>query len=181
MNFTIYNTATGQIIQSGICSDISIQAIPDGCSLLEIKSDALNQYIDNGQLINIPARPSNQHGDYLSKSWVINIELLKKWLLLKEKSTCAASPGSKSSRQVVSGGKWARMSASSRRTAGVAAGPGVLALQGGVDGGARDALLDPGAEQGPGAAPGWRWWCWRAGVHPGRWRWPRRRATAAGH
>jgi hypothetical protein len=78
MNFTIYNTATGQIIQSGICSDISIQAIPDGCSLLEIKSDALNQYIDNGQLVNIPARPSNQHEfDYLSKSWVINIELLK--------------------------------------------------------------------------------------------------------
>ena len=78
MNFTIYNTATGQIIQSGICSDISIQAIPHGCSLLEIQSDSLNQYVDNGQLINIPVRPSNQHEfNYLTKSWVINIELLK--------------------------------------------------------------------------------------------------------
>jgi hypothetical protein len=82
MNFTIYNTATGQIIQSGICSDIFIQDIPDGCALLEIKSDSLNQYIDNGQLVDIPARPSNQHKfDYSSKSWVINIELLKEVII----------------------------------------------------------------------------------------------------
>ena len=78
MNFTIYNTTTGQIIQSGFCLDVSIQIIPDGCALLEIESDPLNQYIDNGQLINIPIRPSFEHEfDYLSKSWVLDINLLK--------------------------------------------------------------------------------------------------------
>ena len=78
MNFTIYNTITGQIIQSGFCLDVSIQIIPDECALLEIESDPLNQYIDNGQLINIPARPSLEHEfDYSSKSWVLDINLLK--------------------------------------------------------------------------------------------------------
>ena len=78
MNFTIYNTTTGQIIQSGFCLDVSIQIIPDGCALLEIESDPLNQYIDNGQLINIPIRLSFEHEfDYSSKSWVLDINLLK--------------------------------------------------------------------------------------------------------
>ena len=78
MNFTIYNTTSGQIIQSGFCLDVSIQIIPDGCALLEIESDPLNQYIDNKQLTNIPARPSIDHEfDYSSKSWVLNINLLK--------------------------------------------------------------------------------------------------------
>lgn len=78
MNFTIYNTSTGQIIQSGFCIDVSIQIIPDGCALLEIESDPLNQYIDNEQLINIPVRPSFEHEfNYLSKSWVLDINLLK--------------------------------------------------------------------------------------------------------
>lgn len=78
MNFTIYNITTGQIIQSGFCLDVSIQIIPDGCALLEIESDPLNQYIDNGQLINIPVRPSLEHEfDYSTKSWVLNINYLK--------------------------------------------------------------------------------------------------------
>ena len=78
MNFTIYNTSTGQIIQSGFCIDVSIQIIPDGCALLEIESDPLNQYIDNEKLINISIRPSFEHEfDYSSKSWVLDINLLK--------------------------------------------------------------------------------------------------------
>jgi len=84
MNFTIYNTTTGQIIQSGFCLDVSIQIIPDGCALLEIESDPLSQYIDNGQLINIPARPSLEHEfDYSSKSWVLNINSLKEFIANK--------------------------------------------------------------------------------------------------
>jgi len=84
MNFTIYNITTGQIIQSGFCLDVSIQIIPDGCALLEIESDPLSQYIDNGQLINIPARPSLEHEfDYSSKSWVLNINSLKEFIANK--------------------------------------------------------------------------------------------------
>jgi hypothetical protein len=63
------------------------------------------------------------------------------------KSTWAASPGSKSSRQVVSGGSLAADVGQQPAHGRVAACPAVLALQRGVDGRARDALLDPGAEQ----------------------------------
>jgi hypothetical protein len=87
MNFTIYNIANGQITQSGVCFDVSIQNVPDGCALLQIESDPINQYVDNEQLINIPARPSNQHEfDYSSKSWVINVKLLKEVIIAQRNS-----------------------------------------------------------------------------------------------
>lgn len=76
---------------------------------------------------------------------------------------------------------WARMSASRRRTrprscrpsrAGASRLRGWRCLR-------RLARPRRGVERG--AAPGWRWSCWRAGARPGWPLWPRPRAGAAGH
>lgn len=73
MNFTIYKINTGEIVQSGSCSDADydLQYIPNGCAIIELQSDALNQYIENDQVFDKPLKPNDfSIFDYVSKQWV---------------------------------------------------------------------------------------------------------------
>lgn len=93
MKFTIFNDITGQIIQSGNCidSDYDLQIVPEGCSKLPIYADVINQYIENGELKNIPPKPEYEcYFDYGSKAWVqdsdaqqLNVKNKRKYLLLQ--------------------------------------------------------------------------------------------------
>lgn len=69
--FTIYNQNTGEIKNSGVCFDINIQIIPDGCAIAEIESNASTQYIKNNSVKNIPPKPNFECDfDFVTESWV---------------------------------------------------------------------------------------------------------------
>ena len=69
--FTIYNANTGEIKNSGVCIDISIQVVPSGCAIAEIESNPLTQYIKNNAIKNIPPKPDFECDfDFLTESWV---------------------------------------------------------------------------------------------------------------
>lgn len=70
-DFTIYKTETGEIVNSGSCLNISIQVIPEGCTISELKSDPLTQYIKNNSTKNIPPKPSFECDfDFVNEVWV---------------------------------------------------------------------------------------------------------------
>lgn len=90
-NFVVY-LQSGQIIRSGACQekDLEFQA-GDGESILEVEENKPYQYVANGQLIDMPPKPSeNYFFDYDTKQWVfdtekaINDALQKRYLLLKD-------------------------------------------------------------------------------------------------
>lgn len=69
--FTIYNQQTGQIINAGICLDIDVQIVPEGCLISEIESNPTTQYIKNNSVKNIPPKPNFEcEFDFLTESWV---------------------------------------------------------------------------------------------------------------
>ena len=73
MNFTIFESNTGRIIQSGTCAEhqLSIQSVPNGCELLPIFSDVIDQYIENGIAKTIPQKPDQfSVFDYKTKTWI---------------------------------------------------------------------------------------------------------------
>lgn len=73
--FTIYNQNTGEIKNSGVCLDINIQIIPDGCAIAEIESNALTQYIKNNSVKNIPPKPNFECDfDFATESWTPSYE-----------------------------------------------------------------------------------------------------------
>lgn len=83
MNFTIYKTDTGEIVQSGTCSaaDYDLQHIPDGCSIIELEADPVNQYVSNLVAIDKPAKPNDFCVfDYVTKQWVDELDLAKNFV-----------------------------------------------------------------------------------------------------
>ena len=75
MNFTIYKINTGEIVQSGSCSDADydLQYIPNGCAIIDLQSDPLNQYIENDQVFYKPSKPNDfSIFDYVSKQWILD-------------------------------------------------------------------------------------------------------------
>lgn len=69
--FTIYNKHTGEINNSGVCSDVSIQVVPDGFLIIELQSDPLTQYVKNNSIKNIPQKPNFECDfDFANEVWV---------------------------------------------------------------------------------------------------------------
>lgn len=78
MNFTIYNLATGEILQSGQCQDedYDLQHIPENCAIINLASNCDNQYVDNLLVVDKPAKPTEFHVfDYEIKQWVPNFDI----------------------------------------------------------------------------------------------------------
>jgi hypothetical protein len=70
-DFTIYKISTGEIVNSGLCIDINIQVIPEGCAILELKSNPLAQYIKNSLTKNIPTKPNFECDfNFVNEVWV---------------------------------------------------------------------------------------------------------------
>lgn len=83
MNFTIYNTTTGEIIQSGQCpdSDYLLQQVPENCLIIDLPSDPSNQYIQNNQVFDKPSKPNDfSVFDYSLKQWVPNSDLAENYV-----------------------------------------------------------------------------------------------------
>lgn len=77
--FTVYDSS-GKILRSGSCPeyDYENQNLP-GELILEGLSDAATQYVDNGIIVDMPERPSDDYDfDYVSKSWIYNEQLASK-------------------------------------------------------------------------------------------------------
>jgi hypothetical protein len=70
--YVVYD-ATGKIVSFGECDEsvVSIQVVPSGCMLLEGATGRWDtHYVDNGVVVEKPARPSSNHVfDYETKSW----------------------------------------------------------------------------------------------------------------
>jgi Phage tail assembly chaperone protein len=87
MNYTIFNTQTGQIYQSGSCvdDDYHIQYVPDGFTKLPIESN-INQYYKDGLLVNIPISPGIAYVfNFVSKQWEIDVAI-QTTLVLSERN-----------------------------------------------------------------------------------------------
>jgi hypothetical protein len=86
MNFTIYKTQTGEIIQSGFCldEDYNNQIIPQDCDILPLASDAINNYIDNNEIKDKPIQPNEFYFfNYLTKNWELDLESLSLSVITK--------------------------------------------------------------------------------------------------
>lgn len=84
MNFTIYKTSNGEIIQSGHCpdSDYLLQQIPEGCAIIALESKTNSQYVENETVFDKPAQPTQFHVfDYESKQWVENADIAKQYVI----------------------------------------------------------------------------------------------------
>lgn len=69
--FTIYNKDTGEINNSGVCSDVSIQVVPEGFLMIELQSDPLTQYVKNNLIKSIPPKPNFECSfDFTNEVWV---------------------------------------------------------------------------------------------------------------
>lgn len=69
-NFIVYSES-GQILRSGVCADndLSLQ----GKFVIEGKAKDGTQYIDNGNVIDMPPKPSEFHFfNYKNKEWVFD-------------------------------------------------------------------------------------------------------------
>lgn len=94
MNFTIYKTQTGEIVLSGTCldSDFENQSYTQDCSIIEIESDPINQYIENNQAVDKPIKP-NQFSvfNYDTKQWMPNDILAKQDISFKRNTLLTES------------------------------------------------------------------------------------------
>lgn len=76
MNYTIYNSNTGQILRSVQVSDISLQ-VQDNESYVNGNIDSARFYISNGFAVEIPNQPNNYSVfDFSSKEWIDDEVLL---------------------------------------------------------------------------------------------------------
>lgn len=71
MYFTIYNTSTGQIRVSGEAPDYDLQVCQNGESKLPLLSRPTEQYIENGELMDMGDPPQWYYTfDYTTKRWI---------------------------------------------------------------------------------------------------------------
>ena len=71
MKYTVY-LSSGEILWTGECPPEDYEAQASGAQLLlPIESDGATQYVDNGQLVSMPTKPSGAYiFDYATKLWV---------------------------------------------------------------------------------------------------------------
>lgn len=72
MNYTIYNTDSGEIFSSGNVPDPSIQEVPLGFTLLSQRSDPATDYVVDGMVVPLPPKPGAgfYKFDYSQRKWV---------------------------------------------------------------------------------------------------------------
>lgn len=70
-HFTIYDPTTGRILRSGICGDLDVEAqVFSGESVLEVPANPDTDYVVEGGVAPMPARPSEYHEfNWSSKVW----------------------------------------------------------------------------------------------------------------
>jgi hypothetical protein len=71
MKYTVY-IASGEILWTGECPDNDYQAQASGDQLLlPIESNGATQYVENGQLVDMPVKPIGAYlFNYATKTWV---------------------------------------------------------------------------------------------------------------
>jgi hypothetical protein len=75
MNYTIYNQTTGQISKVVQTNEIELQ-LRENESYIEGSYDDVTYYIENGEPVEISAKPSPYaEFDYNTKAWVLNSAL----------------------------------------------------------------------------------------------------------
>jgi hypothetical protein len=77
MNFTIYKTDTGEVVQSGSCSDADyeLQQVPAQCQIIPEACNPFTQYIKGGVVCDKPPQPNDDSVfDYTTESWVVDTE-----------------------------------------------------------------------------------------------------------
>lgn len=87
-SFTVYK-ANGEIIQSGICSDndFNLQGNDIGAFVIECLSNPLTDYVENGVIVKKPQKPIGSFVfDYLTKTWIANVEDQKNQIKVKRDS-----------------------------------------------------------------------------------------------
>lgn len=75
-NFIVY-LPSGQILRTGTCSENDYQyQVQDGELIMEGTANSGTQYIENGAVVDLPAKPEGEYKfDYTNKTWVANTEL----------------------------------------------------------------------------------------------------------
>jgi hypothetical protein len=88
MNYTIYNTLNGQILNSGSVPDISIQIVPQGFTLTPQQSNPSTDYVVNGKVIPLPPKPATGAYvfDYSQQKWVEDTQEQQAEVLAKRNS-----------------------------------------------------------------------------------------------
>lgn len=73
IQFTVYNTTTGEILRTGHCQDIDLQHQAQTGESAIAGLAAPNQYIVNNTFTNLPTKPGDNYDyDYTNKAWVLN-------------------------------------------------------------------------------------------------------------
>lgn len=88
MNYTIYKNSTGEIEKVVSCdkSQLSIQFDPQTHSYLEGSFDDLLNYVNAGQVVPKPKKPTQHHTfDYTTKQWVDPRTPETEWPLVRAK------------------------------------------------------------------------------------------------
>lgn len=92
MKFTIYDSATGQIISVRDCPDITQQVLNPLHSYIEGDYSGMDYYIDNGVPVAFPAHDyAYADFDYATKTWVEDRRRLTSDVLLKRKKLLAGT------------------------------------------------------------------------------------------
>lgn len=79
INYVIYTTL-GEITQIGTCQDETYHLLPTNPQdfILEGKAILGEQWVVNGEIVDLPLKPSNQYiFNYTTKEWVIDIQGLE--------------------------------------------------------------------------------------------------------
>jgi hypothetical protein len=91
MIYTIYNTTSGKILRVVGTTNIEIQLEKDE-SYLEGSYDDTKYYIEEGNLVEIPAKPNDYHYfNYDTKQWVENTNKLISDIMIKRRNLLTAS------------------------------------------------------------------------------------------
>lgn len=88
MNYTIYKNSTGEIEKVVSCdkSQLSIQFDPQTHSYLEGSFDDLLNYVNAGQVVTKPKKPTVHHVfDYAAKQWIDPRTPETEWHLIRAK------------------------------------------------------------------------------------------------
>lgn len=88
IDYVVYDTATGEILQTGICPESSfyLKGTQDGQAALIGKASDLHDYIKDGQITPKGAQPTPAHiFNYATGQWDLDLSLAKsqKWAEIK--------------------------------------------------------------------------------------------------
>jgi hypothetical protein len=75
--FLVYDPATGAILSTGYCSEKDV--LLQGQHVLSAVCNQLTQYVVNGQIVDLPPRPSGAHWifDFAVHEWKRDLQILE--------------------------------------------------------------------------------------------------------